>query len=261
VDVVWWLPLVSMLAGCQVVFPLATADAPPVDTPPMEPDEDRDGHLDSEDNCPGISNDIQVDSDGDLIGDACDPSPQDDRDQLQLQAHFVSDFSGLSPSGTSFQLVDGSLETLGDIAFVDAALTAVLADSARTGLTVELGFTVEDLGEPLNDNRLILRFSSDTGVLDCTLREDDPTSSTSLAVLTTPSSGGEVDLLPSARVLVGTPQRIVLGAHENDGVDCSFDGATAHADGDVQGNVTLSIIVRKMRVRIDYVMAYDTTRP
>ena len=37
-------------------------------------DDDNDGIVDEEDNCPVVSNPLQKDADGDEIGDACDKS-------------------------------------------------------------------------------------------------------------------------------------------------------------------------------------------
>jgi len=45
-----------------------------------DPDDDNDGWLDDEDNCPSITNQNQTDTDGDEIGDVCDPD--DDNDGL-----------------------------------------------------------------------------------------------------------------------------------------------------------------------------------
>ncbi|MES2886314.1 MAG: thrombospondin type 3 repeat-containing protein, partial [Pseudomonadota bacterium] len=46
------------------------------DAPPPPPDADGDGVADAGDNCPAVANPNQADTDGDLIGDACDaPSP------------------------------------------------------------------------------------------------------------------------------------------------------------------------------------------
>jgi len=42
--------------------------------PSADPDTDRDGIVDSEDNCPETPNPDQIDTDGDGVGDACDPS-------------------------------------------------------------------------------------------------------------------------------------------------------------------------------------------
>ena len=51
-------------------------DAPDPDLPPVDVDSDGDGHLDSVDNCPMVSNADQANLDGDGLGDICD----DDRD-------------------------------------------------------------------------------------------------------------------------------------------------------------------------------------
>ena len=48
---------------------------PPGSGQRMGRNRDRDTVLDSLDNCPGVPNDDQSDGDGDLLGDACDPTP------------------------------------------------------------------------------------------------------------------------------------------------------------------------------------------
>jgi probable HAF family extracellular repeat protein len=44
---------------------------------PPPPDDDHDGVPNATDNCPSVANASQADSDGDHIGDACDPDPND----------------------------------------------------------------------------------------------------------------------------------------------------------------------------------------
>lgn len=51
---------------------------------PTGHDEDGDRFGDVEDNCPHLTNDDQRDSDGDLVGDACDPEPSIQRQTLAL---------------------------------------------------------------------------------------------------------------------------------------------------------------------------------
>ena len=43
-------------------------------------DQDRDFVPETEDNCPGVANSDQFDTDGDGTGDACDPDHEDDSD-------------------------------------------------------------------------------------------------------------------------------------------------------------------------------------
>lgn len=54
------------------------------------PDTDNDGIPDDADNCPTIANPDQADADLDLIGDACDPFPNDrDNEQAQCEADLA----------------------------------------------------------------------------------------------------------------------------------------------------------------------------
>ena len=71
-----------------------------------DPDDDNDGWLDDEDNCPSIHNQDQTDTDGDEIGDACDPD--DDNDGLL-------DDEDNCPSITNQNQTDTDGDEIGDV--------------------------------------------------------------------------------------------------------------------------------------------------
>ena len=84
--------------------PLTYTCAPPGAGTRMAINRDRDAFLDGNDNCADAANDLQIDTDGDLAGDACD---QDDDDDSVLDAYetgtgiFVSAFdTGTDPLDT-----------------------------------------------------------------------------------------------------------------------------------------------------------------
>jgi hypothetical protein len=65
------LRVLAATAGQEVVF-----TAVPVGTGTrIGVNRDEDSLLDGDDNCPGVPNDPQTDTDGDGIGDPCDPTP------------------------------------------------------------------------------------------------------------------------------------------------------------------------------------------
>ncbi|MEM8747919.1 MAG: FG-GAP-like repeat-containing protein, partial [Actinomycetota bacterium] len=78
------------------------------------PDGDVDGVPDASDNCPAVANPAQIDTDGDLSGDACDTDDDDDG---------LSDVDETGVHGTDPLLVDTDTDTLSDFDEVTTWLT------------------------------------------------------------------------------------------------------------------------------------------
>lgn len=259
----WWL-LASMLAGCNLVFPrdapsdASGTDAPPPDGDPVGPDEDGDTKPDITDNCPGILNKAQTTNDGDNVGDACDPAPSLPGDRIAAREMFAMDLGNVSFTGTEVAVNGGSAETAGPAASVATTLSLVVPDNIdapRFGTTVEVGFTIGELGGSNNELRVKLAGSQS---VNCVISDDDLDLSASTAIF---NSTMDVESLGKVQIEPGTPQRIVVGAHEEDGSFCSFDGARVEGSGTARGDATVTIDIRGMSVRVDYLVLYDTTRP
>ncbi|MDQ3646257.1 MAG: thrombospondin type 3 repeat-containing protein, partial [Actinomycetota bacterium] len=75
------------------------------------PDQDGDGIRDSTDNCPNVANPGQADSDGDGVGDACDPTAPVDRDQ---DGDGISDSADNCPTTPNPGQLDTDSDGLGD---------------------------------------------------------------------------------------------------------------------------------------------------
>jgi hypothetical protein len=256
----WWL-LVSMLAGCHVLFPRdetgAPSDALPSDDGPIVGgvDEDQDTKLDSEDNCPGIKNTTQTTNDDDSVGDACDPYPSLPGDRIAAREMFSTGFGDVSFTGTDVRVADGSAETGGAAADVLTTLSLVVPGGPdRFGATVEVGFSVLELGDV--DNELRVKLTGSQSV-NCVLSDDDLDTSLSTAIF---NSTMNVESLNEVGIDLGQPQRMVVGAHEQDGSFCTFDGVRVEGFGTARGDVTVTIDIRAMKVRVDYIVVYDTTR-
>jgi hypothetical protein len=96
------------------------------------PDSDADGIPDDADNCPTVPNPNQLDSDFDLIGDVCDPFPNNrDNDQAQCDADFAQCTANLT--SCSAGLAQASEDLVGcqsELETTQATLVGTQADLA-----------------------------------------------------------------------------------------------------------------------------------
>ena len=121
--------------------PLTYTCAPPGSGTRMGIDRDEDGALDGLDTCPATANPDQVDTDGDLAGDACDGD--DDGDGLpDVVETDTGIFVGPSDTGTDPLLADSDADGVGDAAETgtgvwngpnDRGTNPVLADTDGDG--------------------------------------------------------------------------------------------------------------------------------
>jgi hypothetical protein len=98
--------VITALAGCgRLRFDAGSPDAPP-DSDDSQAvlghDEDGDGIPDSLDVCPHIPDPAQLDTDGDRVGDACDPEPANPRQSFALFTPMIGADAAWLGTGWSY---------------------------------------------------------------------------------------------------------------------------------------------------------------
>ena len=125
----------GVAAGCRFGFDAQSPShdgAPDGDPIVVGHDEDRDGIDDGLDVCPHIADPGQLDTDGDRVGDACDPNPTSPIDHLVFFDGFVAQRSEWSLTGPA-PTFDGehlSSDTSGDQQLV-LSLPATMSGTDR----------------------------------------------------------------------------------------------------------------------------------
>lgn len=259
-----WLALCA-LAGCNQVFGLhgTSARSPDaaIDAPPADDDEDGDGFANETDNCAGIPNADQLDSDGDGVGDVCDPHPTVQGDHLVRSEYFNGPTVSWTPDVVTNWQLDGagSYVTTGSPDATNASLTLTVA-TTLTAPTIELGVTIAaNAGtEPLN-RFAALDLNVVNDVAHCMVNSNDGSGTTPpLDQVTEHVAGLSGGTISFAGLQAHVPVRW-WNTFDHATASCTFDHATSTVSGQPNGSpASIVVSVQSYTLSIQYALLYDS---
>lgn len=258
---------VTAAAGCgRLGFDDAVRDAAGAgDAPPARPsfaclpghDEDADGIVDCEDVCPHRADRGQLDSDGDSVGDACDPYPASRTERVAVFEPFVTAPVGWEVVGT-YTFHDDSVDIDGDAGYWIAR-----APLSRGHDVLEIaGHATESF--PLSGSQLYVGGRAPGGALYyCELLDQGSAPVFKLTYSYDNVTYGTVQAVSTPAV--GNDDFMIRLTDRSPQVDCYGQlGATTHEIG---GTVPADIVpggfvlqAQGVRARLDYFVQITSTR-
>jgi Thrombospondin type 3 repeat len=175
--------LAVTVAGCQAVLGLHTFEhdaalGTPCAAVASGPDEDGDGCANNADDCPIVANPDQLDTDGDRVGDACDPHPVQAGDAIASVAYFDDSFDGgWVESAPAAWTVAGGTATNTNL--LDP-ITHMQDGEPGSYVTLEVVFTPLQFTDTMSSIRFKLT-DGVGGAVVCHVDYNDPTFSTFLS--------------------------------------------------------------------------------
>jgi hypothetical protein len=136
----------------------------PTTTRPRPPDADSDGVRDSADNCPAIPNADQTDTDGDGLGDPCDPPTPDTKVETAITSPVAGDVvvtPGPPPTGSDLS----GYEIVGEVVSISAPDAT---PEAPLVLVFKVDPTAVEAGTDLNEIEV---FRNGVLVVNCLVAE------------------------------------------------------------------------------------------
>ena len=239
--------IVWLLAACgRENFELdAAVDAPTI--PPA--DHDGDGIPNAVDVCPTEFDPMQVDTDSDDVGDACDPRPTMSGDRLAGVGLFSESFGVWIPDTiTNWSLGGGKVSTTSP---ADATAARLSFTAAGADPTVRLSFVPDDYGTSAQNHAInILLASTTTGNWRCELRGAVDV----FNQLSVYSNSTSLQQNPAGPYAAGQRLRLTINATAA-GTFCGVAGISAVAVGDYTQTTMSTITFEVLGLRASLVDA------
>ena len=219
-------------------------------------DEDGDNLADTADSCPGVPG-VQLDTDGDGVGDQCDPHLMRAGDRIAMADYFAAEpirFSLDDPAKWSVH--DDVIETVAATDMTDSQMTLqVIGQEVSVELKLTpLAYDPVDSTPPQPNLTVGIAYTTAMGGCDFTSTMQTNRQFFKATAPTSNDWNQNVVALPNSVIDL----RLSVDSTR---ATCRFNGQTSVTmarPGELDANPVISIAIRHMTARIQYVIAYST---